>query len=51
MKIIAVYTQLKQLRIEVDHHVLNVVAQWFSLTLAWKKGNMSRPVIVKWDDI
>ena len=39
------------IRPSTDHHVLNVVAQWFNLTLAWKKGNMSRPVIVKWDNI
>ena len=39
------------IRPSTDHHVLNVAAQWFNLTLAWKKGNMSRPVIVKWDNI
>ena len=39
------------IRPSTDHHVLNVVAQWFNLTLAWKKGNMSRPVIVIWDNM
>ena len=39
------------IRPSTDHRVLNVVAQWFNLTFAWKKGNMSRPVIVKWDNI
>ena len=31
--------------------MFNVVAQWFNLTLTWNKGNMSRPVIVKRDNI
>ena len=39
------------IRPPTDHHVFNVVAQWFNLTLTWNKGNMSRPVIVKWDNI
>ena len=39
------------IRPSTDHHVLNVIAQRFNLTLEWKKGNMSRPVIVKWNNI
>ena len=39
------------IRPSTDHRVLIGVAQWFNLTLAWKKGNMSRSVIVKWDSI
>ena len=37
------------IRPSTNHHVLNAVAQEFHLTLAWKKSNMSRLVIVKWD--
>ena len=31
------------IRPSTDHLVLNIVVQWFNFTLAWKKGNMSRP--------
>ena len=39
------------IRPSTDHLLLSIVAQWSNLTLAWKKGNMWRPVIVKWDNI